>query len=94
MTRKTIPALLIAAITLTTQASVSHANTVPSFLDGVDATPMTQSEMQAVRGEFFPLLLITAVRLAPSLSALLAGSMRNHFPVMLIRQAWAKYRGK
>lgn len=93
MKNKTWAALATSGI-LATFALSANAQQTPDFLQGSSAVPMTQSEMDSIRGEAFPAALILAVRLAPSLNALLASAIRNHFPVMLIRHAWERYRGR
>jgi hypothetical protein len=47
-----------------------------------------RKELEEVRGEFIPALLIYAAMNAPSLTVLMSTMIAYHFPAMLIRDAW------
>lgn len=94
--KKPIPTLLIAAMALTFQASVSNAETVPSFLQGIDAAPLTQSEMENVRGEAIPaIVVIAAARAAPSFVRFAANVVSRHgwMPGGYLLDMWNRYGG-
>lgn len=54
-------AVLTASLAVTSIAPSAYAQQTPSYLEGIDAIPLDHQEMESIRGEALPAVLITFV---------------------------------
>jgi hypothetical protein len=59
--KKLTMALMATTVMVTSIAPVANAQEAPSYLEGIDAAPMTLDEMDSVRGEAVPAVIVAMV---------------------------------